>query len=34
MMDDGMDSVENLLLTRSSFSQESLLPNSIIGSPI
>ena len=33
MMDDGMDSVENLL-TRSSFSQESLLPNSIIGSPI
>ena len=30
-MDDGMDSDEDLLLTRSSFSQESLLPNFCIG---
>ena len=31
-MDDGMDSDEDLLLARSSFSHESLLPNSSIGS--
>ena len=31
-MDDGIDSDEDLLLTGSSFSDESLLPNSSIGS--
>ena len=32
LMDDGMESDEDLLLTKSSFSQESLLPNFCIGS--